>query len=128
LKRTTSTQETTTGYFDLLRHTLTAIQLAISGVFFPTRNAILPDIVSRQELGAANALNSATWSVMLALGAALGGLVSGTWGMYPVMILFGSVPDENGSEQQPGWRRRQSLRPGTCDGPSPQARCISPVR
>jgi MFS family permease len=70
-----------------LLYTLTAIQLAISGIFFPTRNAILPDIVSEDELGAANALSSATWSVMLALGAALGGLVAGGWGLYPAFII-----------------------------------------
>ncbi len=52
---------------------LTAIQLGISGLFFPARNAIFPDVVSRQELGAANALSSSTWSTMLALGTALGG-------------------------------------------------------
>lgn len=70
-----------------LLYTLTAIQLAISGIFFPTRNAILPDIVDRSELGAANALSSATWSVMLALGAALGGLVAGGWGIKPAFIV-----------------------------------------
>lgn len=70
-----------------LLYTLTAIQLAFSGVFYPARNAILPDIVKPSELGAANALSSATWSVMLALGAALGGLVSGTWGIYPAFVI-----------------------------------------
>ncbi len=72
-----------------LLYVLTAIQLAISGFFFPTRNAILPDIVVREELGAANALSSATWSVMLALGAALGGIVAGQWGVYPAFIIDG---------------------------------------
>lgn len=70
-----------------LLYALTALQLAISGVFFPTRNAILPDIVARSELGAANALSSATWSVMLALGAALGGLVAGGWGLRPAFVI-----------------------------------------
>jgi MFS family permease len=70
-----------------LLYALTAVQLGISGFFFPSRNAILPDIVSDRELGAANALSSATWSVMLALGAALGGLVSGTWGNRPAFII-----------------------------------------
>ncbi len=70
-----------------LLYTLTALQLGISGFFFPTRNAILPDIVSRRELGAANALSSATWSVMLAFGAALGGVVAGEWGVYPSFIV-----------------------------------------
>ena len=70
-----------------LLYTLTAIQLGISGVFSPARNAILPDIVSRSELGAANALSSTTWSVMLALGAAIGGLVAGQWGIYPAFVI-----------------------------------------
>lgn len=68
-------------------YALTAVQLAISGFFFPARNAILPDIVARRELGAANALSSATWSVMLAFGAALGGLVAGEWGIYPAFVI-----------------------------------------
>jgi MFS family permease len=70
-----------------LLYTLTAIQLGFSGFFFPARNAILPDIVSRDELGAANALSSATWSIMLALGAALGGLAAGNWGIYPSFVI-----------------------------------------
>jgi MFS family permease len=70
-----------------LLYALTAVQLAISGFFFPTRNAILPDIVSARELGAANALSSATWSTMLAFGAAIGGLVSGLWGNQPAFVI-----------------------------------------
>ena len=68
-------------------YTLTALQLALSGFFFPTRTAILPDVVSGPELGSANALSSTTWSVMLGLGAALGGIVSGTWGIYPAFAI-----------------------------------------
>ena len=70
-----------------LLYTLTAMQLALSGFFFPTRTAILPDVVSSPELGAANAFSSTTWSVMLGLGAALGGIVSGTWGIYPAFAI-----------------------------------------
>jgi MFS family permease len=70
-----------------LLYTLTACQLGISGFFFPARNAILPDLVSRRELGTANALSATTWSVMLAFGAALGGLVSGEWGTYPAFVI-----------------------------------------
>lgn len=70
-----------------LLYTLTAIQLALSGFFFPTRTAILPDVVSGPELGTANALSSTTWSVMLGLGAALGGIVAGTWGIYPAFAI-----------------------------------------
>ena len=70
-----------------LLYTLTATQMALSGFFDPAHTSILPDIASPRELGAMNAISSATWSVMLALGAALGGLFSGTWGMYPAFVL-----------------------------------------
>jgi MFS family permease len=69
-----------------LLYTLTAIQLGVSGFFFPARNAILPNIVSLKELGAANALSSATWSVMLALGTALGGIVAGGFGVQVAFL------------------------------------------
>lgn len=70
-----------------LLYALSAVQLGISGFFFPARSAILPDIVPPAALGAANALVSATWSVMLALGAAAGGLVAGTWGIGPAFVI-----------------------------------------
>ncbi len=70
-----------------LLYTLTSLQLGISGFFFPARNAILPNIVSVRELGAANALSSATWSVMLAFGTALGGLAAGGFGIYVAFII-----------------------------------------
>jgi MFS family permease len=70
-----------------LLYVLTLIQLAMSGFFFPARNAILPDIVSRRELGSANALSAATWSVMLAFGAAIGGIVAGVWGVQPAFAI-----------------------------------------
>ncbi len=70
-----------------LLYTLTALQLAISGFFNPARDAILPDITLPAELGTANAMSAATWSVMLAVGAALGGLAAGQWGIYPAFII-----------------------------------------
>ena len=68
-------------------YTLTAAQMALSGFFDPAHTSILPDLANKRELGAVNAISSATWSVMLALGAALGGLFSGMWGMYPAFVL-----------------------------------------
>jgi MFS family permease len=70
-----------------LLYALTFVQLAMHGIFFPTRNAMLPEIVSPRELGAANAVTAATWSVMLATGAAAGGLVSGSFGVYPAFVV-----------------------------------------
>ncbi len=66
---------------------LTAIQLGISGIFFPARNAIFPDVVARNELGAANALSASTWSTMLAIGTALGGFVAGGLGLSTAFAL-----------------------------------------
>jgi MFS family permease len=70
-----------------LLYLLTFVQLGMHGVFFPTRNAFLPDVVASRDLGAANAITSATWSVMLATGAAAGGLVAGGFGVYPAFVI-----------------------------------------
>ena len=63
-----------------LLYALTTLLFAVSGFFSPARSAILPDITSPQELGTANALGAATWSVMLAVGAMIGGLTTGLFG------------------------------------------------
>ena len=70
-----------------LIYVLTAVQSASQGFYFPAWNAMLPDITAPHELGIANAISSATWSVMLAFGAALGGLVSGVIGVYPAFVI-----------------------------------------
>jgi len=70
-----------------LLYTLTALQLGISGIFFPTKDAILPDVAPEEEIGTANALTASTWSTMLALGAFLGGQVAGAWGIAPAIVL-----------------------------------------
>ena len=70
-----------------LLYALIAVQMALSGFFDPAHTSILPDVAKPGELGTANAITAATWSVMLALGAALGGLFSGTFGIYPAFVL-----------------------------------------
>lgn len=70
-----------------LLYVLTAMQLGIGGVFFTARRAITPDIVPHHALGAANAIGSATWSIMLAFGAAAGGLAAGVWGVYTAFTI-----------------------------------------
>ena len=72
-----------------LIYALTALLMAISGIFFPTRTAILADIVTKRELGSANALTATTWSVMLAVGSALGGFAAGQWGIYQAFAVDG---------------------------------------
>ena len=66
---------------------LTALQFALSGLFVPAQSAILPDIVSDSELGTANALSSATYAVMQALGAAVGGISTGLWGVHVTFLV-----------------------------------------
>ncbi len=70
-----------------LIYVLTALQSASQGFYFPAWNALLPDITRKEELGIANALSSATWSVMLAFGSALGGFVAGVIGVYPAFVI-----------------------------------------
>jgi MFS family permease len=48
--------------------------VTFTGVAFPTKKAAMPMLVPRERIGIANALMGGTWSVMLAFGAALGGL------------------------------------------------------
>ena len=62
-------------------------KVAMSAFFEPARSAILPSIVSRDELIAANAISGATWSAMLAFGAALGGLIVGFFGTQTAFII-----------------------------------------
>jgi MFS family permease len=70
-----------------LLYALTVLQLSISSLWQPTQSAILPEIVEPEQLVTANALISATWSTMLAFGAALGGLATGLIGIYPAFII-----------------------------------------
>lgn len=66
---------------------LTVLQLAFSTFFEPAKTAAIPSIVSDRELVAANAISSVTWSVMLTLGAAIGGLITGWFGTDVSFVL-----------------------------------------
>jgi MFS family permease len=70
-----------------LVYTLAALEIALAGFFEPARSALLPSVVDRRDLVAANALSGSTWSVMLALGAALGGVVVSLLGTRAAFIL-----------------------------------------
>ena len=70
-----------------LVYTIAAVEIAISTFFDPARSAAIPGIVSRAELISANALSSASWSVTLALGAALGGLVTDAFGRNTAFVI-----------------------------------------
>lgn len=70
-----------------LVYALTILQLVFSTFFEPAKTAVIPSIVSGRELLAANAVASATWSAMLTLGAAVGGVVTGWFGTDAAFIL-----------------------------------------
>jgi MFS family permease len=70
-----------------LLYILTVLQLSISAFFEPTRAALVPSMVPRQDLMTANALDGTTWSTMLALGAALGGLATALFGITAAFLI-----------------------------------------
>ncbi len=68
-------------------YVLGALQMVISSVFIPARSASIPNITSARELLTANALSAATWSALLAIGAALGGLATEWLGERAVFVI-----------------------------------------
>lgn len=72
-----------------LFYLLTIAQFALSALFTPARSAVVAMVVDRKELVTANALDSFTWSTMLALGALLGGVVAAVFGAETAFVLDG---------------------------------------
>lgn len=68
-------------------YVLTVFQLGLSTFFEPAKTAAIPSIVEDRELVAANAISSVTWSAMLTLGAAIGGVITGWFGTDVAFIL-----------------------------------------
>lgn len=73
-----------------LIYALTFLQETITAFFEPARSAVVPQIVEPPGLLSANAIGGATWSAMLALGAALGGLVTRAFGTEAALLLNGA--------------------------------------
>ena len=65
----------------------TALQMSLSSFFEPARNAVTPRVVKPEHLVGANALTATTWSVMLAAGAAIGGLITALLGERAAFLL-----------------------------------------
>jgi len=72
-----------------LAYVATALKFAVGAFFEPARQAAIPSIVAEDELIAANAISSITWSAMLAIGAALGGVVVGFLGTTTAFVIDG---------------------------------------
>lgn len=66
---------------------LGSLQMVVSALFIPARSASIPNITTERELLTANALSATTWSTLLAVGAALGGLVTAALGVRAVFLL-----------------------------------------
>lgn len=74
-----------------LVYALVIVEISLAGFFEPARSAIIPSLVPRKDLVTANALSGSTWSVMLAFGAALGGVVVHLFGIKTAFILDAST-------------------------------------
>lgn len=68
-------------------YALVIIEISLSGFFEPARSAIIPSLVPKEHLVTANALSGSTWSVMLAFGAALGGVVVSLFGIRVAFMV-----------------------------------------
>jgi MFS family permease len=70
-----------------LLYVLTVLQFSVSAFFEPARAALVPALVESDELLLANTLSSITWSAMLALGGAIGGLTASLFGVRVSLIV-----------------------------------------
>ena len=70
-----------------IAYVVMACAVGAQAFFEPARTATIPNVTSAAELLPANALSSATWSAMLALGASVGGLVTALFGRNVAFIV-----------------------------------------
>ena len=103
-----------------LLYVLVAVQSAAYAVNNPARAAIVPSLVSRRNLPAANALHTLSFTLGAAVGPTVGGLVTARWGveaaytidvgtyLFALWGVFGlpPMPPQAGAD---GGRRRAGL-------------------
>jgi len=70
-----------------IAYVVMACTMAASGFFEPARTATIPNVTTADELLPANAVSSATWSAMLAVGASVGGLATAVFGRDIAFII-----------------------------------------
>lgn len=70
-----------------LLYLFSALLVTFSSFFGPALNAAIPNLVRKEELLSANALSSSTWGLMLAVGAAVGGLVIAVAGRDMAFVI-----------------------------------------
>ena len=67
--------------------TLSGLMMLLHGVYVTAERAALPNIVDEEDLLTANAIDSASWSTALCIGAMLGGIVVSIWGTDMAFII-----------------------------------------
>ena len=66
---------------------LSGLMIVLHGVYMTAERASLPNVVSEEDLATANALDAASWSTALCIGAMLGGIVVSIWGTNAAFIV-----------------------------------------
>jgi MFS family permease len=69
-----------------IAYVVMAFVVGAQAFFEPARTATIPNVTAPEDLLLANALSSATWSAMLALGASIGGIVTALAGRNVAFI------------------------------------------
>lgn len=69
-----------------LAYAVVASVMTLTSFFEPARNATIPNVVATADLVTANALSSITWSVNLAVGAAVGGFLAALAGYRAAIV------------------------------------------
>src|SRR4051794_32826923 len=70
-----------------IAYVVMAFAVGAQAFFEPARTATIPNVTAPDDLLAANALSSATWSAMLAVGASAGGLVTALFGRNTAFVV-----------------------------------------
>ena len=70
-----------------LAYVLLAVLSLFTAVFDPASSAAIPNVVDPADLPTANALSGSLWGTMLAVGAALGGIVSAVFGRDTAFLV-----------------------------------------
>jgi len=70
-----------------LAYVLLPLLASFAAPFDPAFSAATPNVVDPDDLPAANALNGSLWGTMLAVGAGLGGVVSGAFGANTAFLV-----------------------------------------
>ena len=66
---------------------LSGLMMMLHGAYMTAERAALPNVVDEEDLATANALDAASWSTALCIGAMLGGIVVSVWGVDAAFII-----------------------------------------